>query len=232
MKKLASATLTDEEQYILQVIRAARVIQEFLWSDMNVESGLEEFRRMFRKRVAKIEAISMDNPHWRVELNKRLLQTAAICVNLMAKMAGGRLTHDGIHPTMPGNLPDYDQPIDNHSGRETMQRTFRELNLTAITPSPFNPRRDFSGEDFIELTASIARVGVLEPILVRPIESDDTPFELVAGERRWRACHAAAKGNGGPDKAVIPAMIQEMGRRPGPGDPDHRKSPAQGSVRT
>jgi hypothetical protein len=117
MKKLSNADLTDEEQYILQVIRAARVIQEFLWADMNVESGLEEFRRMFRKRVAKIEAISMDNPHWQVELNKRLLQTAAICVNLMAKIANGRLTHDGIHPTLPSNLPDYNQPIDNPSGR-------------------------------------------------------------------------------------------------------------------
>jgi hypothetical protein len=107
MKKLNQAALTDEEQYILQVIRAARIIQEFLWTDMNIESGLEEFRRMFRKRVAKIDAISMDNPHWQVELNKRLLQTAAICVNLMAKTASGRLTHDGIHPTMPSNLPEY-----------------------------------------------------------------------------------------------------------------------------
>jgi len=119
MKKLASDTLTDEEQYILQVIRAARVIQEFLWADMNVESGLEEFRRMFRKRLAKIEAISMDNPHWQVELNKRLLQTAAICVNLMAKTAAGRLTHDGIHPTLPSNLPDFNQPIKKHSGRRS-----------------------------------------------------------------------------------------------------------------
>ena len=107
MKKLTRANLTEEERYILQVINAARIIQEFLWADMNIESGLEEFRRMFRKRVAKIEEISMDNPHWQVELNKRLLQTAAICVNLMAKTATGRLTNDGIHPTMPSNLPGY-----------------------------------------------------------------------------------------------------------------------------
>ena len=102
---------TEEEKAIIEVIRAARTIQEFLWSDMNEESGLEEFRRMFRKRVAKIEAITMDNPHWRVELNKRLLQTAAICVNLMTKSATGRLTHDGIHPTLPSNLPQYDREI-------------------------------------------------------------------------------------------------------------------------
>ena len=107
----ATFVATEEEKAIIQVIRAARTIQEFLWSDMNEESGLEEFRRMFRKRVAKIEAITMDNPHWRVELNKRLLQTAAICVNLMAKSATGRLTHDGIHPTLPSNLPGYASPI-------------------------------------------------------------------------------------------------------------------------
>jgi hypothetical protein len=117
MKKLASADLTEEEQYILQVIRAARVIQEFLWADMNLDSGLEEFRRMFRKRLAKIEEISMDNPHWKVELNKRLLQTAAICVNLMARTVNGRLTHDGIHPTLPSNLPDYDTPVHHNTGR-------------------------------------------------------------------------------------------------------------------
>ena len=111
MKDLIRDNLTDEEQYILQVIQAARVIQEFLWADMNIESGLEEFRRMFRKRVAKIEEVTMDNPHWQVELHKRLLQTAAICVNLMAKTASGRLTHDGIHPTMPSNLPEYTSRI-------------------------------------------------------------------------------------------------------------------------
>ena len=103
--------MNDEEKYIIDVIKAARKIQEFLWADMNHASGLEEFRRMFRKRVAKIEAISMNNPHWRVELNKRLLQTAAICVNLMAKNATSRLTHDGVHPTMPSNLPEFTTSI-------------------------------------------------------------------------------------------------------------------------
>jgi hypothetical protein len=111
--KPGDTNLTIEERHIIDVIKAARQIQEFLWSDMNDESGLEEFRRMFRKRVAKIESISMDNPHWRVELNKRLLQTAAICVNLMAKNATGRLTHAGVHPTMPSNLPEYATRFDS-----------------------------------------------------------------------------------------------------------------------
>ena len=90
-----------------------------------------------------------------------------------------------------------------------MQRTFEELSVTAITPSPFNPRKDFTGEDFNELVASIAKVGVLEPVLVRPV-SGEHPFELVAGERRWRARMAVAGNNGGVESATIPALIQEM----------------------
>lgn len=90
-----------------------------------------------------------------------------------------------------------------------MERTFEEINLTAITPSPFNPRKSFSGAKFDELVASIANVGVLEPVLVRPVDGD-TPFELVAGERRWRARMTVAEANGGIEAATIPAMIQPM----------------------
>ncbi|WP_319408793.1 ParB/RepB/Spo0J family partition protein [uncultured Desulfosarcina sp.] len=90
-----------------------------------------------------------------------------------------------------------------------MQRTFEEISLTAIAPSPFNPRKAFSGTKFDELVASIANVGVLEPVLVRPVEGK-TPYELVAGERRWRARMAVAEANGGVESATIPAMIQPM----------------------
>lgn len=90
-----------------------------------------------------------------------------------------------------------------------MQRTFAEVSVTAIVPSPFNSRKEFAGEEFNELVVSISKVGVLEPILVRPVEGEQ-PFELVAGERRWRARMAVAENNGGIESATIPAMIQEM----------------------
>ena len=57
--------------------------------------------------------------------------------------------------------------------------------------------------------ASIANVGVLEPVLVRPVDGK-TPYELVAGERRWRARMTVAEANGGIEAATIPAMIQPM----------------------
>ena len=106
----------DEEKNIAEVIRAARVIQEFLWGGMNRDIGLEEFKRMFRKRVAKIDEIRMSNPHWRVEMRKRLLQTAAISVNMIAKIDNDEIRHDGIHPTVPSNLPQFDQPISGGDG--------------------------------------------------------------------------------------------------------------------
>ncbi|MCB2147594.1 MAG: ParB/RepB/Spo0J family partition protein [Deltaproteobacteria bacterium] len=90
-----------------------------------------------------------------------------------------------------------------------MQRSFEEISLTAIAPSPFNPRKAFSGARFDELVASIANVGVLEPVLVRPVDGE-TPYELVAGERRWRARMAVAEANGGVEAATIPAMVQQM----------------------
>lgn len=103
--------MKTEEQTISEVIRAARTIQEFLWGEMNDNCGLEEFKRMFRKRVAKMEEISTENPHWKVELKKRLLQTAAIAVNLITKIDNNKLKHDGIHPNLESNLPEYSQPI-------------------------------------------------------------------------------------------------------------------------
>lgn len=103
--------LTKEEENMLEVIKAARLIQEFLWGEMNNSAGLEEFKRMFRKRVAKIDEVDFSNPHWKVELKKRLLQTAAIAINLMTKLDEETLTHEGIHPTLPSNLPQFSEKI-------------------------------------------------------------------------------------------------------------------------
>ena len=74
--------------------------------------------------------------------------------------------------------------------------------LDAITPSPLNPRREFGKTELAELAASIRENGVLQPILVRP-SAEPGRYELVAGERRWRASHLA-------ELAEIPAVIREI----------------------
>lgn len=88
---------------------------------------------------------------------------------------------------------------------------FQEIPLNQISPNPDNPRKVFSGDRFDELVKSIRKVGVLEPIIVRTlIEKNTTGFQLVAGERRFRASMAIARENDEEATATIPAMVREM----------------------
>ena len=75
---------------------------------------------------------------------------------------------------------------------------FREVDITLVQPNRYQPRDHFDEETLTSLAASISEVGVIQPIIVR--EADDG-YELIAGERRWRA----AKRAGLP---VIPAIVR------------------------
>ena len=77
---------------------------------------------------------------------------------------------------------------------------FAELPMEVITPNPRQPRTVFDEDAMAELVESIAEVGLLQPVVVRPLGDDR--FELVMGERRWRAAQAA-------DLTVIPAIVRE-----------------------
>ena len=97
--------MSSEEKQILEVIKAARVTEEYLWGEYNGQWNIEEWRRMFRKRIVKIDDIDINNPHALIEMRKRLLQNAALSVALMKI-----LDTKGI-PTnktdIPSNLPQY-----------------------------------------------------------------------------------------------------------------------------
>jgi ParB family transcriptional regulator, chromosome partitioning protein len=77
---------------------------------------------------------------------------------------------------------------------------FAELPIDAITPNPRQPRTVFDEDAMAELVESIAEVGLLQPVIVRPLGDDR--FELVMGERRWRAAEAAGQ-------SLIPAIVRE-----------------------
>jgi len=76
-----------------------------------------------------------------------------------------------------------------------------DLPLSAITTNRFQPRKAFDEESLASLTASVRELGVLQPLLVRPVSGDR--YEIVAGERRWRA----AKRAGLPS---VPAIIRTV----------------------
>lgn len=75
--------------------------------------------------------------------------------------------------------------------QEKSRTSPRELPIEALFPNPGQPRRVFDEAKLDELAASIRDRGVLEPILVRRSASDPGRYEIVAGERRWRAAQRA-----------------------------------------
>jgi ParB family chromosome partitioning protein len=77
----------------------------------------------------------------------------------------------------------------------------RQISIDVIDPNPEQPRLSIDPEGINELTASIREHGVLQPILVRPL--DGGRYQLIAGERRWRASRQAGV-------ETIPAMVEEI----------------------
>lgn len=75
--------------------------------------------------------------------------------------------------------------------------------LDLVEPSPFQPRRDFGDDALKELTDSIRSSGIVQPVLLRRVGER---FQLIAGERRWRAARAAGL-------ASVPAIVRELGDR-------------------
>jgi ParB family chromosome partitioning protein len=86
-------------------------------------------------------------------------------------------------------------PVESEAGRP------REIPLDQIDPNPFQTRSRINEDTLAELAASIAANGVVQPILVRP--QADGRFQLIAGERRWRASGLAGK-------KTIPAFLRQV----------------------
>lgn len=76
-----------------------------------------------------------------------------------------------------------------------------EIPLSAIRPNPHQPRTQFDEESLASLTASVRELGILQPVLVRPLGGD--VYELIAGERRLRAARRAGL-------PTVPAMVRDV----------------------
>ena len=67
----------------------------------------------------------------------------------------------------------------------------RRVPIEFLKPNPKNPRHNFAAADLDELTASIRERGIIQPVIVRSIKGSKDSYEIVAGERRWRAAQRA-----------------------------------------
>lgn len=88
-------------------------------------------------------------------------------------------------------------------GSTTVSSQDSEVPIEKVRANPDQPRRTFVESDLAELTASIAEKGVIQPLIVRPDPSNAGDFQIVAGERRWRAAQRAKLH-------TIPVLVREL----------------------
>jgi len=90
-----------------------------------------------------------------------------------------------------------------HGDGDGTRRSLRELAIEAISPNSDQPRRHFDAALLEELAESIRTRGILQPIVVRPIEASEERYQIVAGERRWRAAQMAGLHK-------VPALVRDL----------------------
>lgn len=83
-------------------------------------------------------------------------------------------------------------PRERDRDAERVRSGARKVPIEFIRPNPRNPRRSFAEAELDELAASIRTRGLIQPIVVRPVAGKPDAYEIVAGERRWRASQRAA----------------------------------------
>lgn len=101
----------------------------------------------------------------------------------------------GLGALIPARTPDHTPP----PAATAHQAGLLQLDLGKIVPNPHQPRKEFATDKLDELSASITARGLIQPVIVRPL--GDGRYELIAGERRWRAARQAGL-------ARIPAVVR------------------------
>ena len=99
--------------------------------------------------------------------------------------------------SLMGDVPD------NTTGVSSINKSETKISISKLRPSPIQPRRIFDKASINELAESIKSKGIVQPILVRPSKSNPGDYEIIAGERRWRAAQVAQMHD-------MPAVIREL----------------------
>ena len=96
-----------------------------------------------------------------------------------------------------------DVNLDAAQKEEARPRRDQMLPIERLFPNPDQPRRDFAPEALAELAASIREKGIIQPLIVRERSSESSTYEIVAGERRWRAAQLAQLHE-------VPVLIRDL----------------------
>lgn len=112
----------------------------------------------------------------------------------MARKPGLGKGLGALIPDAPEEVPEQ-EPVD-------VGGPLRRISVTAIRPNQFQPRKSFNDDSLQSLASSVRELGVLQPLIVRPVDGETGVFELIAGERRWRAAALAGL-------ETVPVLVQD-----------------------
>lgn len=108
----------------------------------------------------------------------------------------------GLGRGLSALMADIDQP-ESGAEAEARPRADRNLPIERIRPNPDQPRRTFTEDALEELSKSIREKGIIQPLIVRPDPANAGDYQIVAGERRWRAAQRAQLHE-------VPALIRDF----------------------
>ncbi len=160
-------------------------------------------------------SVSIQNSQTGEEENKVIsFDRAAFERNTTNRNAAERAPNQEIQATFAATSKQSPPVESSQSGDSPSPSSgVKYLNTSMLAPNPKQPRQDFSDAELSELASSLKTVGLLQPILVRPVTPDPTGtsssavrYEIVAGERRWRAAQLA-------ELTQVPVIIRELSDR-------------------
>jgi ParB family chromosome partitioning protein len=117
-------------------------------------------------------------------------------------MSGPKKERRGLGRGLTALMADVNLP-DNVAGDQGAGAQTMELPVEALLPNPDQPRRDFRAEDLESLAASIRQKGVIQPLIVRAVTGMAQKYQIVAGERRWRAAQMA-------QVHMVPVVVRDL----------------------
>ena len=108
----------------------------------------------------------------------------------------------GLGKGLGALIPEGTRTPDEKPAETSTPNPLRRVLVSSIRPNQFQPRKTFNDDSLKTLAASVAELGVLQPIIVRPVEGEPDKYELIAGERRWRAAAIA-------ELEFVPVLLQD-----------------------
>jgi ParB family chromosome partitioning protein len=107
----------------------------------------------------------------------------------------------GLGKGLGALIPDNEVAADVASTAEQSNGPLRRVPIASIRPNPYQPRKAINDDSLVALASSVKELGVLQPVIVRPVDGEEGHYELIAGERRWRAAILA-------ELEFMPVLVQ------------------------